>query len=105
MEYKYKNIIFNLSEDNTHIQDSYTITSGKEIKNCIKLVSSQFSQYPELAINKRTVKDQVEEWKTHNILYKLHIFRSRTKDVDLDIYETKLRKFGYKILSWFYIWK
>ena len=32
----------------------------------------------------RSINSYVREWKGHNKLYNLHLFRSRTKDVDLE---------------------
>lgn len=46
----------------------------------------------------RTEKEQLEEWLAHTILYKLHIFRSKTKDSDIHEKKPLYRKIGYKIL-------
>lgn len=49
----------------------------------------------------RSIKSLVEEWRAHNLLYKLGLFKSHTKDVDLNN-ESKVRLFIYKILSKLY---
>lgn len=49
----------------------------------------------------RTFKSQYREWKAHNVLYKCKVLPKRTGSVDMDQNETKLRKFGYAVLSLF----
>ena len=39
------------------------------------------------------------EWTTHNALWRCHIFRSRTKDVDLNIPQRWYEKLGYAVLG------
>ena len=41
------------------------------------------------------------EWKAHNLLYDLNLFRSHTKDLDLD-YEPWYRRSCYYVLSKIY---
>jgi hypothetical protein len=48
------------------------------------------------------IKDLINEWKTHNLFYDLHLFRSHTKDVDLNKHSWFI-KLIYSILSKFYI--
>ena len=93
-----------LSEDNTHIDNSYIIKHSKEMKDfLIKL--RELIPDKNYAIHKRSINSMLQEWKAHNILYALGISVDRTKDVDLDIYETWYRKTAYFILSLFYfIW-
>ena len=52
--------------------------------------------------NCRSVASYIREWRAHNLLYKWNIKVESTKDVDLDIKETWLRRFGYFILSIIY---
>lgn len=47
----------------------------------------------------RTFESQYREWKAHNLLYKLKIFSTRTRSVDIDQKESKFRRFCYAILS------
>ncbi len=48
---------------------------------------------------KRTNESWIQEWRAHNLLYKLHLFESHTKDTDLEERESKFRLFCYKILG------
>lgn len=46
------------------------------------------------------------EWTTHNFLYNIHVARSRTKDVDINIPMRWYLRFAYcvcGILSWLFI--
>ena len=71
-----------LSTNNTHIGNSYLIRTRKSMEKIIKeiLVERQTKGY----LVTRNIKSYIREWKAHNRLYKLHLFRSHTKDVDLE---------------------
>ena len=67
------------SEDNTHVVDSYKIDN-------INLSVGYIIRERHLRHLKvtRAFESYVREWRGHNRLYNLHLFRSHTKDVDLD---------------------
>ena len=46
----------------------------------------------------RSDMSYVKEWYAHNILYKLGLFRSHTRDVDLNDNETLTRRFAYNVI-------
>lgn len=48
---------------------------------------------------KRSYKSWLKEWKAHNRLYKLGLFRSHTKDCDLEENEKLHRLIAYQILG------
>ena len=67
------------TKDNTHVEDSYKSTDiGLEVCYIIR------ERYVRGLPRTRTFDSYVGEWKGHNRLYKLHLFRSHTKDVDLN---------------------
>lgn len=70
-----------VTENNINITDSYTYSkkSFKQILNEIK----KYSTNCKVTIN-RSINNLCREWATHNLLYNLHLFRSHTKDVDLN---------------------
>ena len=47
----------------------------------------------------RSLKSYVREWRAHNRLYKLGLFKDRTKDVDLNVHEKWYRRLGYFLLG------
>lgn len=49
----------------------------------------------------RTIESEYQEWRAHNILYKLGILRERTGNIDISNNESKIRRFGYAVLSIF----
>jgi hypothetical protein len=104
MKNKIKNdvkIKYDVTTDNIHIKDNYKITKEKEMKRILNLIKLQYysSQYFFYLI---PLKDLINEWKTHNLFYDLHLFRSYTKDVDLNKHSWFI-KLIYSILSKFYI--
>lgn len=86
-------------DTNIKIIDSYKIRNNTEKKLILLLISSheEFKK----GTHKRSLSSYLREWKGHNVLYRLGIKRSHTKDVDLDEGETLLRKICYAILSIF----
>lgn len=92
----YNNIEYNISDDNCHIVKSYETRSKQDMENfCSYVLLPSF-------FTARSLSSYVAEWRAHNVLYDLHLFRSHTKDVDLNINEPKWKRFFYRILSVFY---
>ena len=67
------------SEDNTHVVDSYKIDNINLSVGYI--IRERYLRYLKVT---RSFESYVREWRGHNRLYYLHLFRSHTKDVDLD---------------------
>lgn len=87
---------------NTHIYDSYLIRSKAAIRAYLQALREQAS--PEMAVNQRDLESQVREWRSHNLFYWLHIFRSRTKDVDLELNQSWPRELFCRVVDFFYFW-
>ena len=49
--------------------------------------------------SKRSLKSWIKEWKAHNRLYKLGLFRSHTVDCDLEENEKLHRLIAYQVLG------
>lgn len=92
---------YTLSKDNLHIDDSYLIKNTKEMKEFINKLKVE-NPDDEFVINKRCVYSLVNEWCAHNLLYICNFKVDHTKDVDLNIEETTLRKIGYFFLRYIY---
>lgn len=91
---------FSIIGNNLQIENSYKIKNRQDmgyILNDIRKV------YGNLKILKcRNNKSLIEEWAAHNLLYDMGLFKSHTKDVDLNYPQNKVVYFIYKILSWIY---
>ena len=85
-----------------HIDNSYLVQSGEEIKNILNYIRSTdgYKRLQEAGYT-RTHESEYQEWKAHNFLYRIGYKRDRTKSVDIDQNEPKWRKFMYAILSIF----
>lgn len=98
-----------LFEHDTCIIDSYKVRTVPEMMEYV----DEIRLHPEvinnekLAIHKRTKFSMVNEWQVHNLLYDFHIFRSRTKDVDLEVrpnwFVGLMYDIAYFIGSFFYL--
>ena len=91
-----------LSRDNTHILDSAFIRSRKDIRDFLIAIREQCD--PGMAVATRDLESQVREWRVHNFFYYLHVFRSRTKDVDLELRQTWYRELFCQVFDFFYFW-
>lgn len=85
-----------IDKDNIKIIDSYKISDKKEMK---KILKSIFEKDPYKETRIRKLSDSLLEWRTHNILYNFHLFRTHTTDCDLEEKEQLHRMFAYKILG------
>lgn len=71
------------------------------MKNILESIKKEVST--DMAINKRSIKGMVREWRVHNLLYSLNIMKDRTGTVDLEINQSWYMKTLYSILSIFYL--
>ena len=87
---------------NTHIKDSCMVKSKEDMRTFLEDLRDEVPM--EMAVNQRDIESQVCEWRSHNFFYKFHVFRSRTKDVDLELKQTWYREWFCRLVSFFYFW-
>lgn len=85
------------TEHNTKIIDSYLLGSDYLIRKiAIEIATTRMIKHlPQT----RTEKSYCNEIKAHNRLYKLGLFRSHTKDTDLEEKQSKFMEIIFTILS------
>ena len=91
-----------LSYNNTHIYDSYQIRRREDMREFLSTIREQCN--PDMAVAVRSMDSMICEWRSHNIFYYLHVFRSRTKDVDMERHQSWWREVFCRIVSFFYFW-
>lgn len=91
-----------LATENTHIDDSCSIRSKDDIIAYLTTLRENAS--PEMAVNQRSLQSLVAEWRAHNFFYDLHVFRSRTRDVDLERHQVWYKELFCRLVSFFYWW-
>ena len=84
------------NENNVRIKDSYKIKT----KEYMKLILTLFKERTGFK-SKRSIDSWLKEWKTHNRLYRLGLFRSHTSDCDLEENEKLYRLITYEIIGRF----
>ena len=82
-----------VSDSCVTIQNSYTVDSRCVMRDILNDLRNDFSSS---VFDNRSNTSMIFEWVAHNNLYKLHICRSHTKDVDFE-YPQK----WYFRLAWF----
>ena len=88
------NLNISYSDDNTHVENSYLVEDiGFEVGSIIR------ERYLRKLQITRTYESYVREWKGHNRLYKLHLFRSHTKDVDLNENNSGIEELIWKLIG------
>ena len=70
-----------VTDDNVHIKDSYKVGV---LNNMLYILAVIKSKYPSCNTFKRSERSLINEWRAHNLLYTFGLFKSHTKDVDLD---------------------
>jgi hypothetical protein len=91
-----------VSPTNTHILDSCLVKSKEDMR--VYLHRLRDGVPGEMAVNQRDIESQVHEWRAHNFFFKLHVFRSRTRDVDLELKQPWYRELFCRVVSFFYFW-
>lgn len=86
-----------ITRKNIKIRESFKIKDKKMMLNILKIVRN--IAYKNGYSYKRTNKSWIQEWKSHNLLYKLNLFKEHTRDTDLEESESKFRLFCYLILG------
>lgn len=104
MELTINNHKTTISQSNIHIENSYEIKDTHIMRKYLEIIKKEIDKYEDMCeiFNKRTIKSLINEWRTHNLLYSLHLFRKHTKDVDLNNIKW-YHNILYTILSVFYI--
>ena len=82
---------------NLHISDSYKIQDEYEIRSRVT-----FYYTSGMLGHSRIIESYIHEWVAHNVLYNLGLFRSHTRDVDLNDDEPKWRLWIYDVI--YYVW-
>lgn len=73
---------FVVSDNVVHIQDSYKVKTIPEMEYIIETLRIK---YPSCEVLKRSNTSLINEWRTHNLLYSLGLFKDHTCDVDLNV--------------------
>lgn len=79
---------------NIHIVNSYLVNNKSKMFT-ILILFKEVTKYK----SKRTLKSWIREWKAHNRLYRVGLFRSHTRDCDLEENEKLHRLIVYQILG------
>ena len=98
-----KRISFSYGENpGIHIHNSYLVNSRSDVITVLRYIHS-LDEYKKLqeAGYTRDIVSEYREWKGHNTLYRLGLFKKRTCSVDIDQKESKFRRCIYAILSVF----
>lgn len=91
-----------LSEKNIHIEDSYKVTTRKDMElvlNTLREYVQEAGITTDTPLNHRSNKSMIREWVTHNNFYNLGYFREETRSVDLNYPQLLIEKLGYAIYS------
>lgn len=92
----YNNYNITLSSNNIHIEDSYKCKYIKDMKNILKYIKSQDPKCT------RNIFGMINEWRSHNLLYSIGLYRERTKSVDLEYNSKWYYSIAYFCMSLFY---
>ena len=84
------------NQNSVTVYNSYLIDSQPHIKFALANIRVD-SRCPKEVLSRSDIS-LYREWKAHNRLYKWHLFRRHTKDVDLG-YEPWLRRLCYFLLA------
>lgn len=85
-----------------HIENSHLITGKNAIRKTLDFIrTTHMYEKLKAAGYTRTPESEYQEWRAHNILYRIGYEPDRTGNVDIDQNEPKWRRFVYALLSIF----
>lgn len=91
------NLVCTISKYNINVKDSYQVMGKKKIAEILYVIQHR---HPECEVFKaRKWNNLIAEWRTHGRLFKFGLWKSHTKDVDLDAKEPWWRKILYAIIG------
>ena len=93
---------YTITDNNLHLVDSYKVSKDKYDRELGRIKAF----HPNSSVWNRSFRSMELEWATHNALYYLHLFRSRTKDTDLNYPQKWYAKVAYFIVGnivWLFI--
>ena len=88
-------INYTITNDNLHLVDSYTVPT----RRYDKVLNSIEALHPNSDVWRRSRWSMKAEWVTHSALYDLHLFRSHTKDVDINYPQCWLATAAYSVIA------
>lgn len=92
---KIRGIEVTCDSDTIKIEKSYIINNEEKME---LILNSIFERTEEFFVL-RKMKTFIKEWKYHNRLYKMHIFRKKNKNLTLKKEQSKWSKFMCAILG------
>ena len=94
-------MLIKVSKNNIHIENSCEVNTKEDMQIVLTDIRADYS-LEESDVLKRTDSSLIKEWRVHNVLYNLHLFRTHTKDVDLNYPQNKIVEIAYYIIGAFY---
>lgn len=79
---------------NIRIKNSYQVVHKKDMITILKLFKLRTGYH-----SRRSLKSWIKEWKAHNRLYRLGLFKIHTVDCDLEENEKLHRLIAYQLLG------
>lgn len=92
---KIRGIEITCYSDKIKIEKTYIIND----KEKMEIILSEVLHRTEKFLPRRNMKSFIKEWKYHNRLYKMHIFRNHNKDIIFKDTQSKWCKFMCTILG------
>lgn len=92
----------NVTQNNIHITDSYVFQTTKDIDSVLDSIRKEYTT-EQCSVLKRSNKSLKREIRGHNLLYSLGLFKSHTKDVDLNYPTIWYHTLCWNILSPIYL--
>ena len=93
-------IAYRIYASRINILDSYLV-SKHDFESVLDGIQEKS---PDHQVWTRGMKSLCREWAVHNLMHKLGLWMSKTKDVSLDFPQSKITQFGYRIFGTIAMW-
>lgn len=93
----YKGLKILLSDSNIHIENSYKVSGRKDMEKVLKYLRKNYAC--NIILSNRDNASMINEWVSHNRLYRLSIAKEHTESVDLNYPQKLYEKIFYTIFG------
>lgn len=92
----------NVTKNNISIEESYKVQKKSDMRNILEQLKSLYEDEHNNVLDNRTIRSIICEWRSHNLVYSLGLFRDRTRTVDINYPIPDYMNIVYFMASLFY---
>jgi len=86
------------------IRDSFRVVSSQQMVEMLDIIRKEAADGYNPVLENRTNRSFVKEWLCHNLAYRLRLFRTHSKDCDMEYPQVWYQKVVWQVLGEVMLW-